>query len=141
MSQKRSISKLHVDDDDSSSSQSSNTFSRRRNRSISRLIHEEDISTFQSSNIPSHRRTSRSIGDLTDEENISTSRPSTSHNTRVRYQDSQSSISDTFHQFGIQDEMGESSTSTSTGRIIEIVKHESNDGHQEDFDSFYLRDV
>ena len=142
MSQKRSIYKICSDDDDSSSSQSSNTSSCRRNRSILRLIHEEDISTFQSSNTPSRRRTSRSIGDLTDEENISTSRLSTSHNTRVRYQDSQSSILDTFHQFRIQDEMGESSTSTSTGRIIEIVEHESDDEHQEDFDStFYIRDV
>jgi hypothetical protein len=138
MSRKRSISKLRSDDNDSSSSQSSNTSSRRRNRSIPRLIHEEDISTFQSSNTPFRRRTSRSIGDLTDEENISTSRPSTSRNTRVRYQDSQSSISDIFHQFEIQDEMRESSTSTSTGRIVEIVEHESDDGHQEDFDSTFL---
>jgi len=138
MSWKRSIHKIRGDNDDDSSSQSSNTSSRRRNRSIPRLIDEEDISTFQPSNTPSGRRISRSIGDLTDEENISTSRPSTSHNTGVRYQDSQSSISDTFHQFRIQDEMGESSTSTSTRRIIEIVEHESDDRHQEDFDSTFL---
>src|SRR3954468_2147205 len=138
MSRKRSIHKIRGDDDDDSSSQSSNTSSRRRNRSIPRLIDEEDISTFRSSNTPSGRRISRSIDDLTNEENISTSRPSTSRNTGVRYQDSQSSISDTFHQFGIQDEMGESSTSTSTGRIIEIVEHESDDEHQEDVDSTFL---
>ena len=34
--------------------------------------------------------------------------------------------------------MGESSTSTSTGRIIEIVEHEFDDGYQEDFDSTFL---
>src|SRR3954454_20482857 len=137
MSRKRSIHKIRGDDDNDSSSQSSNTASHRRNRSIPRLIDEEDIFTFQSSNIPSGKRISRSIDDLTNEENISTSRPLTSCNTGVRYQDSQSSISDTFHQFGIQDEMEESSTSTLTGRIIEIVKYESDDGHQEDVDLLF----
>ena len=34
--------------------------------------------------------------------------------------------------------MGESSTSTLTGQIIEIIEHESDDGHQEDFDSTFL---
>ena len=34
--------------------------------------------------------------------------------------------------------MGESSTSTLTGRIIEIVEHESDDGYQEYFDSTFL---
>src|SRR3954454_1841342 len=138
MSRKRSIHKIRGDDDNDSSSQSSNTSSHRRNRSIPRLIDEKDISTFQSSNTPSGRRISRSIDDLTNEENISTFRPSTSHNTRVRYQDSQSSISNTFYQFRIQDEMGESSTLTLTRRIIEIVKHESDDRHQEDFDFTFL---
>src|SRR3954449_9172239 len=34
--------------------------------------------------------------------------------------------------------MGELSTSTSIGRIIEIVKHESDDIHQKDFNSTFL---
>ena len=90
------ISKLRGDNDDDSSNQSSNTSSCRRNKSILRLIYKKDIFTFQSSNTPSHKRTSRLISDLTNEENISTSRLLTSHNTRVRYQDSQSSISNIF---------------------------------------------
>src|SRR3954453_1036900 len=34
--------------------------------------------------------------------------------------------------------MGESSILTLTGRIIEIIEHESDDGHQEDFNSTFL---
>ena len=108
-----------------------------RKRSISSILDDdyEESSSSQTSNTSSRRRRNRSIASLIDEESISTSRPLTSRNTRSRFQDSQSSISDTFYQFGIQEETGEPSTSTSARQNIE---HESDDEHQEDFDSTFL---
>src|SRR5918994_6700300 len=102
-----------------------------RKRSIFSILDDdyEKSSSSQTSNTSSHRRRNRSIASLIDEESISTSRLLTSHNTRSRFQDSQSSISNTFYQFGIQEETGEPSTSTSARQNIE---HESNDEHQED---------
>src|ERR671910_317327 len=108
-----------------------------RKRSISSILDDdyEELSSSQTSNTSSRRRRNRSIASLIDEESISTSRPLTSRNTRSRFQDSQSSISDTFYQFGIQEETGEPSTSTSARQNIE---HKSDDEHQEDFDSTFL---
>ena len=95
-----------------------------RKRSISSILDDdyEESSSSQTSNTSSRRRRNRSIASLIDEESISTSRPLTSRNTRSRFQDSQSSISDTFYQFGIQEETGEPSTSTSARQNIEFGK-------------------
>jgi hypothetical protein len=86
-----------------------------RKRSIASILDDEENDSSQSSTAASYRR-NRSITSLIDENISSTSRTSSSRNVITRYRYLQSSISDAFHQLEIQEETGESSTTSASAR-------------------------